>query len=131
MGIGVMSYRDGEYSPEGYAIKVLLPYDQFRDLLTAAQLGNVPSEITVHERGMKLLDSEEREWDNKSSPRLYVASIDFSVPLAGYGKQIIQLERSLRATTSLLEKAGIRLKRAATGLIVILVFAVLLFKYSL
>jgi hypothetical protein len=89
-GIGVMSYFPHEPGdstfpefPASYTIEVLLPQTQFNNLVSAARIGRIPSSMTIEERGMKLPDEFSKEWDNKSSPKLHVASVSFSIPLSG------------------------------------------------
>lgn len=89
--IGVMSYHSS-YKPEDsvfrkiparYWIRVILPQSQFDPLVAAACLGRVPSGITITARGIQLTGELSQSWDTRSSPVLPVASISFSIPLAG------------------------------------------------
>jgi hypothetical protein len=89
--IGVMSYSP-PYKPEDsifrkiparYWIRVILPQSQFDPLIAAACLGRIPSGITITARGIQLTDEMRQSWDTGSSPVLPVASISFSIPLAG------------------------------------------------
>jgi hypothetical protein len=83
-GIGIMSYSDAvaeESIPASYWIRVRVPQAQFDELLSAARVGRAPSCIMVSERGTTLPDEFTMKWDEKASPHLHIASINFSVPL--------------------------------------------------
>jgi hypothetical protein len=71
--------------PAQYNIRVYLPQAQFDQLLSAAQRGRLPSEISVYVLGMNSIpwvpDTSSFEWNNKSSPRLPLGSVQFHVPL--------------------------------------------------
>ena len=110
-GIGVMSYYDDaeDSVPARYYIKALLPRAQFDDLLTAVRLGRVPSNITVDARGMTLPDEFSQMWDEKASPHLHIASINFSVPLVEH-KNPDNDQSQLRALAELMHSMNTKLK---------------------
>lgn len=71
--------NDDESAPPSYVVSVWLSQLKFDELLNAARLGRLPSEVVVDVDGISL-DGE--RWDNAKLPRLtMVESVSFSVPL--------------------------------------------------
>jgi hypothetical protein len=76
--------------PPSFIIQATIPASQFDELLSAAKLGRIPSEISVDIEGMEhdwQPDGSGKKWDNKASPRLPVNSVRFSVPLTPYAEE--------------------------------------------
>ena len=76
--------------PPSFIIQTTISANQFDKLLSAAKLGRIPSEISVDIEGMEYdwqPDGSGKKWDNKTSPRLPVNSIRFSVPLVPYAEE--------------------------------------------
>lgn len=70
--------------PASYIVEAMLPPDQFIELVSAAQIGRIPSVIQVSAEGMSYdwqPDGSGKKWDNKESNVLPVTSINFIVPL--------------------------------------------------
>jgi hypothetical protein len=88
-GFGTLRYfaaidDDFHSYPPNFIIQAALHMRQFEQLLSAAKLGRIPSEISVDVEGMEYdwrPDGSGKKWDNKASPRLPVNSVRFSVPL--------------------------------------------------
>lgn len=61
-----------------------MPKVKFDELLAAARLGRLPSDITIEVEGMGYIvppHGEGLKWDNKALPQLDIVDVDFIVPL--------------------------------------------------
>jgi len=88
-GVGVLRYFEagddaGNPSVAHYTAEIHISGDQFNELVFAARLGRLPSEIVIDVESLKQ-DSQHyvrrKTWDNKTSPQLAITTANFSVPL--------------------------------------------------
>lgn len=108
--------------PASYIVQATLPPNRFIELLSAAQFGRVPSEISVSIEGMEYdwqPDGSGKKWDNKNSPYLPVSSVNFLVPLLpfkqGEQTEMSHAEQLLPATRQQAEKIIESLDRRIAG----------------
>ncbi len=114
-GIGWIVYLPE--APACYEVKVSVPKVQFDELLAAARLGRVPSDISVGVEGMDYVGHgvDDLKWDNKTSPRLIVASIDFTF-------EVFPPTRSqLNELSEKLELVGIEIKTGFKSLLYLVI----------
>lgn len=89
---GKMSYFEAREdvfapSPACYFVRVLLSNKQLEELLAAARIGRVPSQISIWLMGGGGIetgwqpDGSGSKWDNKASPELKVVNASFTVPM--------------------------------------------------